>query len=76
MKKGALLARPEPFLAVACGYGTIPSGLLGLCNRPPNDQISDGASETDEESRHESAFLPRFPYVATPNQGYAYTGHR
>ena len=62
--------------AVACGYGTVLNGLLGLCNRPPNDTISDGESETSEANRNENAFLPRFPYVAAPNQGYAHTGHR
>jgi hypothetical protein len=62
--------------AVACGYGTVLNGLLGLCNRPPNDTISDGESETSEANRNENAFLPKFPYVAAPNQGYAHTGHR
>ena len=62
--------------AIACGYGPVLKGLLGLCNRPPNDTISDGNGETDEANRNENAFLPRFPYVAAPNQGYAHTGHR
>lgn len=56
--------------AVACGYGAILQGLLGLCNFTPNNVLGDGVDV------NENAFLPNFPYVAAPNQGYAHTGHR
>jgi Domain of unknown function (DUF4331) len=56
--------------AVACGYGTALNGLLGLCNLSPNNTVGDGVD------LNENAFLPNFPYVAAPNQGYAHTGHR
>jgi Domain of unknown function (DUF4331) len=56
--------------AVACGYGPILAGLLGLCNLSPNNVIGDGVDA------NENAFLSTFPYVAPPNQGYAHTGHR
>ena len=64
--------------AVACGYGAFLANpmVVGLCNLSPNNIISDGESETSEANRNENAFLPRFPYVAAPNQGYAHTGHR
>ena len=55
--------------AVACGYGAILQGALGLCNFAPNNIIGDGVDA------NEQAFLPNFPYVAAPNQGYAHTGH-
>jgi hypothetical protein len=58
--------------AVACGYGDVLQGLLGLCNRTPNNMLTDG----NEANANENAFLPQFPYVAAPNQGYAHTGHR
>jgi hypothetical protein len=56
--------------AVACGYGAPLNGLLGLCNLSPNNTVGDGVDS------NENAFLPNFPYVAAPNQGYAHTGHR
>jgi hypothetical protein len=56
--------------AVACGYGAPLNGLLGLCNLSPNNIIGDGVDT------NENGFLPTFPYVAAPNQGYAHTGHR
>ncbi len=63
--------------AVACGYGDVLGGLppggggvLGLCNLTPNNLVGDGV-DTNEQ-----AFLPQFPYVAAPNQGYDHTGHR
>jgi hypothetical protein len=56
--------------AVACGYGAALNGLLGLCNLSPNNVVGDGVDT------NENAFLPNFPYVAGPNQGYAHTGHR
>jgi len=54
--------------AVACGYGPIVA-TLGLCNLSPNNIVGDGV-DTNEQS-----FLPQFPYVAAPNQGYGHTGH-
>ena len=58
--------------AVTEGYGPVLNGLLGLPNRTPNNMLTDG----DEANANENAFLPHFPYVAAPNQGYAHTGHR
>lgn len=59
--------------SVACGYGDIlgaaPPAGLGLCNLSPNNLVGDGVDA------NEQAFLPHFPYVAAPNQGYAHTGH-
>ncbi|HEX4746140.1 MAG TPA: DUF4331 domain-containing protein, partial [Gaiellaceae bacterium] len=55
--------------AVACGYGSILQGLLGLCNFTPNNLLADGVDV------NENTFLSNFPYVAAPNQGYAHTGH-
>ena len=56
--------------AVACGYGPILAGALGLCNLSPNNTIGDGVDA------NENAFLSSFPYVAAPNRGYEHTGHR
>jgi hypothetical protein len=56
--------------AVVCGYGDILQGALGLCNFSPNNVID------DDVDINENAFLPNFPYVAAPNQGYAHTGHK
>ncbi len=56
--------------AVVCGYGSILQGALGLCNFSPNNAID------DDVDVNENAFLPNFPYVAAPNQGYAHTGHK
>jgi len=56
--------------AVVCGYGSILQGALGLCNFSPNNVID------DDVDVNENAFLPNFPYVAAPNQGYAHTGHK
>jgi hypothetical protein len=50
--------------AVACGYGPVLHGALGLCDLSPNDLIGDGVNGNDE------GFLPSFPYVGTPHQGY------
>jgi uncharacterized protein DUF4331 len=62
--------------AVACGYGPIVGPIIesfGFCsgngNRAPNNIIGDGVDA------NENAFLPTFPYVAPPNQGYDHTGH-
>jgi hypothetical protein len=56
--------------AVACGYGSILNGLLGLCNLSPNNAIGDGVDANDHP------FLSTFPYVAAPNDGYDHTGHK
>jgi hypothetical protein len=55
--------------AIACGYGSILQGALGLCNLSPNNTVGDGVDA------NEQSFLPNFPYAAAPNQGYAHTGH-
>ena len=62
--------------AFADGYGTDLNRLLGLPNLSPNNTLSDGNGDADEANSNENAFLPHFPYVAAPNQGYAHTGHR
>ncbi len=56
--------------AIACGYGPVLQGLLGLCNLSPNNIVGDGVDA------NENTFLAAFPYVAAPNQGYAHTGHK
>jgi hypothetical protein len=50
--------------AVACGYGHVLAGALGLCDLSPNDQIGDGVDANDVP------FQLSFPYVADPHQGY------
>jgi len=55
--------------AVACGYGDILAGLLGLCNFSPNNIVGDGVNANDKP------FMAEFPYVATPHQGYAHEHH-
>ena len=55
--------------AVACGYGSVLEGLLGLCNFSPNNVIGDGVDA------NENTFASSFPYVAAPNRGYDHTGH-
>jgi hypothetical protein len=50
--------------AVACGYGPAVAAVLGLCNLTPNNAVGDGVDS------NERPFLERFPYVATPYQGY------
>jgi hypothetical protein len=56
--------------AIACGYGPILAGALGLCNFPPNDTLNDGVD------KNQGNFLNSFPYVNGPNQGYDHTGHK
>jgi len=46
------------------GYGSVLNGLLGLPNRSPNNTLGDGVDQGD------LPFLPAFPYVGTPHQGY------
>jgi hypothetical protein len=55
--------------AVAQGYGSVVSGLLGVPNKSPNNAIGDGVNQND------MPFLGSFPYVATPHQGYEHTHH-
>jgi hypothetical protein len=50
--------------AFAEGYGPILHAALGLADKSPNDQLGDGVDANDK------LFLGRFPYVATPHQGY------
>lgn len=55
--------------AVACGYGSVLQGLLGLCNLTPNNTLGDGVDA------NENTFASTFPYVSAPNRGYEHTGH-
>jgi len=50
--------------AIAEGYGPFLNTLLGLPNRTPNNLLGDGVDANDKP------FLPTFPYVPTPHQGY------
>jgi hypothetical protein len=50
--------------AVACGYGDILAGALGLCNLSPNNQLGDGVDKNDVP------FMTQFPYLAPPHSGY------
>jgi len=50
--------------AVAQGYGPVLNGALGLPDKSPNNLVGDGVDNNDKP------FLPTFPYVATPFQGY------
>jgi hypothetical protein len=56
--------------AVADGYGSFLNGLFGLPNNAPNNAVGDGVNEND------MPFLDKFPYVATPHQGYEHTHHK
>ena len=55
--------------ALACGYGPILAGALGLCNLSPNNLLGDGVDA------NEKPFLTSFPYVAAPHQGYDHSHH-
>jgi hypothetical protein len=55
--------------ALACGYGPILEGALGLCNLSPNNLLGDGVDA------NEKPFLTSFPYVAEPHQGYDHRHH-
>jgi hypothetical protein len=55
--------------ALACGYGPILQGALGLCNLSPNNLLGDGVDA------NEKPFLTSFPYVADPHQGYDHGHH-
>ena len=50
--------------AFAQGYGPILKVALGLPDKTPNDLLGDGVDANDRP------FLPHFPYVAAPHQGY------
>jgi hypothetical protein len=50
--------------AIADGYGKVLKDAFGLPNKSPNNAIGDGCDRNDK------AFLPRFPYLAKPWQGY------
>ncbi|MGH3073176.1 MAG: DUF4331 domain-containing protein [Gaiellaceae bacterium] len=50
--------------ALACGYGDVLEGALGLCNLSPNNVLGDGVDA------NEKPFLSTFPYLASPHQGY------
>jgi hypothetical protein len=56
--------------AVADGYGSFLNKNFGLPNLSPNNLVGDGVYENDMQ------FLPKFPYVATPHQGYEHTHHK
>jgi uncharacterized protein DUF4331 len=55
--------------ALACGYGDILEGALGLCNLSPNNVLGDGVDA------NEKPFLTTFPYLASPHQGYEHAHH-
>ena len=55
--------------ALACGYGDILAGALGLCNLSPNNGLGDGVDA------NEKPFLTTFPYLASPHQGYDHRHH-
>ena len=55
--------------ALACGYGDILAGALGLCNLSPNNVLGDGVDA------NEKPFGTTFPYLASPHQGYDHGHH-
>jgi hypothetical protein len=50
--------------AIAQGYGPILNNALGLPDKSPNNLVGDGVDANDKP------FMPQFPYVAAPHQGY------
>jgi hypothetical protein len=46
------------------GYGPTLNAVLGVPNRTPNNLIGDGVDAND------MPFLPAFPFIGTPHQGY------
>ena len=46
------------------GYGATLNAVLGVPNLSPNNLIGDGVDAND------LPFLPAFPYIGTPHQGY------
>jgi hypothetical protein len=57
--------------AVADGYGSFVNSLYHNLtpNHSPNNLVGDGVNKND------MPFLAKFPYVATPHQGYDHTHH-
>jgi hypothetical protein len=51
------------------GYGPTLNAVLGVPNRSPNNIIGDGVDTND------MPFLPAFPFIGTPHQGYEHTHH-
>jgi hypothetical protein len=51
------------------GYGPTLNAVLGVPNRSPNNLIGDGVDANDVP------FLPAFPFIGTPHQGYEHTHH-
>ncbi len=51
------------------GYGPTLHAVLGVPNRSPNNLIGDGVDHNDVP------FLPAFPFIGTPHQGYEHTHH-
>jgi hypothetical protein len=49
------------------GYGPTLNLVLGVPNRTPNNLIGDGV-----DSNADMPFLPAFPYIGLPHQGYAH----
>jgi hypothetical protein len=52
------------------GYGPTLHAVLGVPDRSPNDLIGDGVDENDVP------FLPSFPFIGTPWQGYEHDHHK
>jgi hypothetical protein len=50
--------------AIAQGYGPVLHNALGLPDKSPNDLLGDGVDANDKP------FMPHFPYVAKPQEGY------
>ncbi|MBA2380916.1 MAG: DUF4331 domain-containing protein [Chloroflexi bacterium] len=57
---------------VADGYGPVVNSFYGALtpNNTPNNTLGDGVNANDRP------FLTRFPYIATPNQGYEHAHHK
>jgi hypothetical protein len=58
--------------AVADGYGAVVNSFYGSLtpNNTPNNTLGDGVDAND------NPFLPVFPFIGTPNQGYEHTHHQ
>jgi hypothetical protein len=52
--------------ALVEGYGPTLHAVLGVPDRSPNDLLGDGVDHNDVP------FLPTFPYIGTPHQGYSH----
>jgi hypothetical protein len=50
--------------AIAQGYGSVLHNALGLPDKSPNNLLGDGVDANDKP------FMPHFPYVAKPYEGY------